>query len=155
MAKHEALFERTSIERIWEQAKNARSTFLKQNSIAVLAPAGASMVAVAMVVGIILEPAVGRQQILEATIRMERLAARLGHVQTVPPETARQVNQLMHRPQYDCDKAVCTADLNRRNRSARAQLQDVLARNAPPEMEPQEVAASDLTLINRTRAGTK
>jgi len=68
-----------------------------------------------------------QRRVLEATVRMERLAKNLEHAKRIAPATSLEVAELIRQPQYDCNQVVCASGLEIRNRAARAHLQTVLA----------------------------
>ena len=102
--------------------------------------AGSIAAAFVFVVAVGSAPSPSRQQVLEATVRMERLAVTLGRALAVQAETADQIANLMQRPQYDCAKLGCDPATGRRNRAARAQLQSAIFKRPLRE----ETAATDL-----------
>lgn len=69
-----------------------------------------------------------RQQALENTALIERLATRLAQAETIPPKTAAEISQLLRRPDYDCRQIACDDRLEKRNLAARGKLQMILAR---------------------------
>jgi hypothetical protein len=72
---------------------------------------------------------------LEATIKMERLAAKLKQMKVIHPETARTIASLMLQPSYDCDQITCSAAVQARNSAARSQLKAILAKRSA-EIQP-------------------
>ncbi len=68
-----------------------------------------------------------QRRVLEATVRMERLAKNLEHAKRMAPATGLEVAELMRQPQYDCNQVACRSGLEIRNRAARARLQTVLS----------------------------
>jgi hypothetical protein len=72
------------------------------------------------------------QRVLEATVRMERLATHLEHAKTIAPETKREIERLTRQPWYDCNQLACRKTLETRNRTARERLKAVLAGSAAP-----------------------
>jgi len=67
-----------------------------------------------------------QRRVLEATVRMERLAKNLEHAKRIAPATSLEVAELIRQPQYDCNQVACGSGLEIRNRAARARLQNVL-----------------------------
>lgn len=65
---------------------------------------------------------------LEATVQMERLAAKLEQMKAAPPETVQTMARLVLRPSYDCDQVACSAGIQARNSAARSRLKAILAR---------------------------
>jgi hypothetical protein len=70
-----------------------------------------------------------RHQTFENTVVIERLATRLAHADTISPETAAEISQLLRRRDYDCRQLACDALLEKRNLAARSRLQTILARS--------------------------
>src|SRR5215216_7048944 len=68
---------------------------------------------------------------LEATVQMERLAARAEHAKRIDPATAHEIARLIGQRWYDCSQVACSAQLQQRNRAARRQLSAVLQAKAP------------------------
>jgi hypothetical protein len=71
---------------------------------------------------------------LEATVRMEHLAAKMEHLKVIPPETAQAIVRLMSRDGYDCGQVTCVARLQARNDAVRQRLMTLLAAKAPGSM---------------------
>ena len=72
-------------------------------------------------------PANNQRRVLEATVRMERLAKNLEHAKKIAPATGLEVTELIRQPQYDCNQVACRGALEIRNQAARARLQNVLS----------------------------
>ena len=72
------------------------------------------------------------QRVLEATVRMERLATDLEHAKKIAPETKVEIARLTREPWYDCNQLACRAALETRNRAARERLQAALAGGEAP-----------------------
>jgi hypothetical protein len=68
-----------------------------------------------------------QRRVLEATVRMERLAKNLEHAGRMAPATGLEVAELIRQPHYDCNQVACGSGLEIRNRAARARLQTVLS----------------------------
>lgn len=73
-----------------------------------------------------------QQRLFESTVRLERLASELEHVNKVPPETKLEIAKLIHQPWTDCERISCRADVEIRNRAARNRLEAILAGTATP-----------------------
>ena len=116
-----------------EQAKAARSQFLRENSKLMIPWFGriALICGLAIVVTFSGRPA--RQRALEATINMERLALIMENAKTVAPDTARAISQLLRKSEYDCKQVACNAALERRNSVARNKLNLMLTAPIPSE----------------------
>ena len=72
------------------------------------------------------------QRVLEATVRMERLATELEHAKKIAPTTRLEIARLIGHPWYDCNQLACRTTLEMRNRAARERLQAVLAGSGAP-----------------------
>jgi len=83
-----------------------------------------------------------QRRVLEATVRMERLAQNLEHAKKIAPATSLEVTKLIHQPQYDCTQVACRSALEARNQAVRARLQTVLSVVAmPSEQSPQTTSS--------------
>jgi hypothetical protein len=67
----------------------------------------------------------------EATLQMERLAAKLEGTTAIPAATANAVARLLGQPWYDCRHVACSAELAHRTEAARGRLQQLLASKGP------------------------
>lgn len=72
------------------------------------------------------------QRALEDTARLERFVKMLAHAAAIPPNTSRQIEQLI-RISYDCEKMRCNAAIATRNRLARSRLRYLLTAAALPD----------------------
>jgi len=78
---------------------------------------------------------------IEATVEMERLAARLEHATSVDPQTSREIKQLISKPWYDCNQIACNAQLQLRNAAVHTRLQNhLIAKATQPLREAEAVA---------------
>jgi hypothetical protein len=77
---------------------------------------------------------------LEATVQMERLAAKVEQTKIVHPDAARAIMRFVDQNGYDCDHVVCNTQLRARNRAVRNNLQKLVAERTP---------ASDLAGISK------
>jgi hypothetical protein len=68
---------------------------------------------------------------MEATVLMERLAAKIEHAQKLHPDTAREIARLMAQPPCDCTQVRCSETLRARNVAARHHLERLLASKTP------------------------
>ena len=83
-----------------------------------------------VLIGVLVPQAsVDRQRILEATVRMERLAKTLEGAKAITPDTANTLSWLMQRREFDCSGTTCDASLHERNHAARSRLQLLLDRH--------------------------
>jgi hypothetical protein len=132
MANHKATLGRINLDEN-ERANGGRAEFSQQNWRYLLQATGAVVFGCALVA--ILVPGVNfnRQQTLEATVRMERLARALESARTIAPSTAIEVSRLIRRPQYDCRQIACNPALAARNRAAQSKLKLLIDRNIPGE----------------------
>jgi hypothetical protein len=64
---------------------------------------------------------------LEATVQMERLAAKMERAAALAPETIEAVARMMSHPSYDCRLVSCRLELQQRNQAARDRLHAVLS----------------------------
>jgi hypothetical protein len=82
-----------------------------------------------------------QRRVLEATVRMERLAKNLEHANRIAPATSLEVAELIRQPQYDCNQVACRSGLELRNRAARARLQTVLSILPVPSEQSAQAAS--------------
>jgi hypothetical protein len=68
---------------------------------------------------------------VEATVQMERLAAKVEHAKSIHPKTAHEIMGLIGQPWYDCNQVACSAPLKARNSAARNRLQTLIAKKTP------------------------
>jgi hypothetical protein len=120
------------IEQLIERAKIARSGFLHDNARHVFRGIGWSALACGFAVLLILGASSTRQQVLDNTTVIERLATKLEPTERIKPGTVREVAQLLRRPDFDCRQIACDAWLEKRNLAARARLETILARHSSP-----------------------
>ena len=64
---------------------------------------------------------------MEATVLMDRLAAKIEHAQKLHPDTAREIARLMSQPSCDCTQVRCSEPLRARNVAARHHLELLVA----------------------------
>jgi hypothetical protein len=86
-------------------------------------------VGVALIAVLVPQASVDRQRMLEATVRMERLARTLEAAKAITPDTANALSQLMQRPEFDCSRTICEGALKERNHAARFRLKFLLDRH--------------------------
>ncbi len=72
------------------------------------------------------------QRVLEATVRMERLAKKLEHGNKIALETRLELTRITHQHWYDCDQEICSTPLRTRNFAVRARLQPYLQATDSP-----------------------
>jgi hypothetical protein len=118
------------IERVIEQAKVARARFFFDNPAWGWKAIGWNGLAFGAVLLLAIGAGSGRNQAIESTSVIERLATTLARADTVPPGTVREIAQLLRRPDYDCRQLACEPLLERRNAAARARLQAILAKHS-------------------------
>jgi len=69
-----------------------------------------------------------RTRPLEATVQMERLAAKLERMKTVHPNTAQAITALILQPSHDCHQVLCSPAVQARNSVARSRITATLAK---------------------------
>src|SRR5262245_22334013 len=69
-----------------------------------------------------------RTRPLEATVQMERLAAKLERMKTVHPSTAQAITTLLLQPSHDCHQVVCSPAVQARSSVARSRITATLAK---------------------------
>ncbi len=88
---------------------------------------------------------------LEATVQMERLAAKVERAKAIDPATAHEIARLIGQPWYDCNQVACSAQMQARNGLARDRLQTLMARKTPGEeigaVRKREAAVPDAATI--------
>jgi hypothetical protein len=102
--------------------------------VAIAAVVGVAALAAPTVAGIAGVAVNNEQRVLEATVRMERLAKGLEHADKIAPETKLEITRLILHPWYDCNQMACRKTLEMRNRAAREHLQFVLAGGEAPDI---------------------
>jgi hypothetical protein len=142
-----SLFDRTSFDRIAEQAKSQRATFMRKNPLNMLIMGG--FIVAACAIGFVLSPMLGvtgpgkeaiaklesqsASRTSNATAQIEKINALLENINSIAPNTAREITQLIHQPSYDCNLVPCSSALQRRNYVARSQLEALLAKKTLPD----------------------
>jgi hypothetical protein len=71
--------------------------------------------------------AFGTGRPVEATVRMEQLAARIDHADSNHPDTVQELTRMLALPRYDCSRTACDAELQARNRAVRLRLEALIA----------------------------
>jgi hypothetical protein len=87
---------------------------------------GAAIASV-LVLGLALAPE-SRNRPLEATVQMERLAAKLERMKVVHADTAQTITNLVLQPAYDCHQLLCSPAVQARNNAARSRITATLAK---------------------------
>jgi hypothetical protein len=134
MANRGAAFERLNFEPIEQPSRNTQPEHLQANWDSLLRAVLAMAVGVVLIAVLVPGAWLDRQHMLEATIRMERLAKTLESVKAITPNTAGEVSRLMQRREFDCSQTACEAALETRNHAARSRLKMLLDRHVPAEM---------------------
>ncbi len=116
------------IAQVIKRAEIARAEFLHQRPKHAWEAIGLSVSVFGLAVLLVFGGLSPRQQVLENTVTMERLATNLAHAERIAPKTVDAITQLLRRPDYDCRQSACEAWLEKRNLAARGRLQTVLAR---------------------------
>ena len=80
------------------------------------------------------------QRVLDATVRMERMAVALEHTKIMSREMKDEIIRLVHQSWSDCDQIACRQWLELRNRQARTRLQAALAGAKAPAGYQAQVA---------------
>ena len=80
---------------------------------------------------------------LEATVQMERLTAKVEQTKFIHPDTAQAITRFVDQNGYDCDKVVCSTQLQVRNRAVRNRLKSLLASKTP--VKPTSLASETKT----------
>jgi hypothetical protein len=68
---------------------------------------------------------------LEAIVKMERMAVKLEQTKVIHPDTTRAITLFVDQNGYDCDKVICSTQLQARNRAVRDHLKTLIAEKAP------------------------
>ena len=132
MANRGAALERIDFEQIKQPSSNAKPEDLQSNWDSLLRTLLSMTVGVALIAALVPGAWLNRQHMLEATVRMERLAKTLEGAKTITPETASELSRLMQQPRFDCSRAVCEPALEARNQAARSRLKMLLDRHVAP-----------------------
>jgi hypothetical protein len=111
-----------------ERAKIARARFLFDPYGRGLKAIGLSVSAFVLAWLLVVGAASTRNQALENTALIEKLATQVEQAQRIPSETAAEISRLLRRPEYDCRQLACDARLEKRNLAARGRLQTILER---------------------------
>lgn len=118
------------IAQVIKRAEVARAEFLFGHPGHALKALGLSASVLGLAFLLVVGAGSPRHQMLENTVVIERLAAKLAQAEAVPAKTVDEISQLLRRPDYDCRHITCEPWLEKRNLAARGKLQMVLARNA-------------------------
>jgi len=86
-----------------------------------------AVIASTLAIGLVLAPESGTRP-LEATVQMEKLAAKLEQMKAIHPTTAQAITTLVLQPSYDCHQVVCSPAVQARNSIARARIAATLAK---------------------------
>ena len=132
MANRGAAFEHIDFEQIEKQSRSVKTVYLQANWDSLLRAVLLMAVGVVLIAVLVPGAWIDRQHMLEATIRMERLAKTLENVKTITPDTASEVSRLMQRRESDCRQTACEAALEARNHAARSRLKMLLDRHVLP-----------------------
>ena len=133
MTNRGAALERIDFEQTRKASSSAKPEDLQANWDSLLRTVLSMAVGVALVAALVPGAWLNRQHMLEATVRMERLAQTLEGAKTIAPETASEVSRLMQQSRFDCSHAVCEAALDARNHAARSRLKTLLDRHILPK----------------------
>jgi hypothetical protein len=133
MADREAAPDRVDFKRMKREAGISRMEFLQANWDALFRGVLIAAIGVVLIAVLLPEHWFKRQNVLGATVQMERLAKALEGTKTIAPDTAKEISRLMQRPQFDCSQTDCDIALTMRNASARSRLKILLERNLTAE----------------------
>jgi len=86
-----------------------------------------AVIASTLALGLLLTPE-NRTRPQEATIQMERLAAKLERMKVVHPDTAQTITTLLLQPSHDCHQVVCSPAVQSRNSVVRSRIMATLAK---------------------------
>ena len=89
-------------------------------------------------------------QTLEATVRMERLAAKMEHAKSLDLTTASYIERVISQPSYNCNQVTCSKTLEARNRAARNRLRTLMA----AKVQDQRIVDTKPTIDQETEAMT-
>jgi hypothetical protein len=120
------------IEHVIWQAKILRAQTLNHGPRRALEWIGCSAFVCLSAFVLVVGASSARHQTLDNTVVIERLAKQLAHAETIEAGTAREISQLLRRPDYDCRQLTCDAWIERRNAAARARVDEILARYSFP-----------------------
>ena len=138
--KH-AFFDKAAFDRVAHDAALRRTMFMRTHPRAFLAIAGSAtlLCGAALLIGAAtsvtsqtnIEMA-GRGYQLEARVnaatdQIEKFKSALERAPAIAPETANAIELQLRQPVYDCNQMPCSAPLQQRNYTARAQLKAILA----------------------------
>jgi hypothetical protein len=131
MANRGAAFDRIDFEQLPKQSSSAEAERLQADWDSSLRAVLLTAVGVVLIAVLVPGAWFDRQHMLEATVRMERLAKTLENARTITPDTAGEVSRLTQRPKFDCSQTACEAALEARNHAARSRLKMLLDRHVP------------------------
>jgi hypothetical protein len=126
----DADFSGHELAQVIKRAEIARAEFLSSHPRHALKAIGLSASVFGLALLLVAGAGSPRQQVLENTVAIERLAAKLAQAEAIPAKTAEEISQLLRRADYDCRQIACEPTLEKRNLAARGKLQMILARNA-------------------------
>lgn len=115
------------LDQVIKQAKAARAKSFSENRGWGWKAIGWNALACSAVLLLAVSAGSSRNQAIESTSVIERLATALTSIDKIPPGTVREIAQLLRRPDYDCRQTACEPSLARRNAAARAHLEAILA----------------------------
>jgi hypothetical protein len=91
---------------------------------------GSTAVAAVLTIAVLYGPHTMSERQLEATVKMERITAKLERARQIPPKTASEIARMIDRPEFDCARVSCRPSLEPRNKTARARLEALLKAQA-------------------------
>jgi hypothetical protein len=120
----------SDIDQVIKQAKLARAQFILENPKRAWKAMGWNAMAAGALLLVAIGAGSGRNQAIENTATIERLATTLAQVPAIKPGTLHEISQLLARREYDCRQVGCEEWLQQRNAQARARLQAILAKHS-------------------------
>lgn len=133
MADREAAPDHVDFKRTKRGTGIARIEFLQANWDTFLRGVLAAAIGVVLIAVLLPEHWFRRQNVLNATVQMERMAKTLQGTKAIAPDTAKEISRLMQRPQFDCSQTDCDIALTMRNADARSRLKILIERNLTAE----------------------
>ena len=129
MTNRGTAFERIDFEQFKQPSSDAQTEYSQDNWDSSLRTALLTAVGIVLIAVLVPGAWFDRQHMLEATVRMERLAKTLERAKTIAPDTAGEVSRLIQRREFDCGQTACEAALETRNHAARSRLKLLLDRH--------------------------
>ncbi len=151
--RKDAFFDRMAFDRLAQVAKQRRARFLEKSPRSTFALLGsiALICGAGLLIGIGSRDSLTKNEmasvgydsearVTAATDQIERFRSALESASALSPQTAREIEQQIGRPDYDCNRTPCSALLQHRNYVARSQLKALLAQKTLPDRSGKAVA---------------